>query len=272
MLADGAAVAVAEVAGDVELDRRLGEGEEARPHAHLALAEDGADEELDRAAEVGERDPAVDGEPLDLVEDGCVRRVERVAPVRASERDEVDRRLLRLHRADLRGRRVRAQQRLGVEVEGVARIARGVRLGLVERVEVVPDGLDLAPVVDLVAHPEEDVLDPAAQLRDQMQAAAPERLAGQRRVERLPVLCGGSGELGLAAGERLLDRRPGGVQRHPGLAVANLAQRQLQLALAAEVADAQLLERVGVRGRCDRGPRLVLERRGVHRATIASAS
>ena len=223
-------------------------------------------------AQVGERDPPVDGEPLDLVEDRRVRRVERVAAVGAAERDEVDRWLLRLHRPDLRGRGVGAQQRARVEIEGVAGIPGGVRLGLVEGVEVVPDGLDLAAVVDLVAHPEEDVLDPAAQLGDQVQAAAAKRLAGQRRVERLSVLLCRGRELGLALRECRLDRRSRGVQRHPGLPVAHLAQRQLQLALAAEVADAQLLERVGVRGRGDRGPRLVLERRGVHRATIASAS
>ena len=102
---------------------------------------------------------------------------------------------------------MRAQQRARVEVEGVARIARGVRLRLVERVEVVPDGLDLTAVVDLVAHAEEDVLDPAAQLRDQVQAARAERLAGQRRVERLPSSVADGCELGLAAGERRLDRR-----------------------------------------------------------------
>ena len=76
--------------------------EEARAHADLALAEDGADEELDRAAQVGERDPAVDREPLDLVENWRMRRVERVAAVGAPERDEVDGRVLRLHRPDLR--------------------------------------------------------------------------------------------------------------------------------------------------------------------------
>ena len=39
------------------------------------------------------------------------------------------------------------------------------------------------------------------------------------------------------------------VQRHPGLAVAHLAQRELELALAAEVVDPRLLDLVDRRGR-----------------------
>ena len=152
--------------------------------------------------------PAVDGEALDLVEDRRMRRVERVAAVGAPEGDEVDGRVLRLHRADLRRRRVGAQERALVEVEGVPGIARRVRLGLVERVEVVPDRLDFAAVVDHVAHPEEDVLDAASQLRDQVEAPARHRLARQRRVEgRILVGCGG--ELCLPGRQRLLDRLPG---------------------------------------------------------------
>ena len=164
------------------------------------------------------------------------------------------------------------QQRLRVQIEGVARIAGGMRLGLVECVEVVPDGLDLAAVVDLVAHPEEDVLDPATQLRDQVEAAAAERLAGKGRVERLLLRLGGRLELRLAACERVLDPGARGVQRDPRLAVAHLPQRQLELALPPQIAQPELFERVGVGGRRDRGPCLVLERRGVHRPTIASAS
>ena len=58
VLAHGAALAVAEEAGDVELDRRLGEREEARAHADVAFgAEELAEVLLHRAAQVGERDP-----------------------------------------------------------------------------------------------------------------------------------------------------------------------------------------------------------------------
>ena len=78
------------------------------------------DERLDGAEEIGERDAAVDGERLDLVEHRRVPRVERLVAVRAAGRDHVDRRLLRLHRADLHRRRVRAQQHL----LGLAELAR----------------------------------------------------------------------------------------------------------------------------------------------------
>ena len=65
-----AARAVAEEAGDVRLDRRLREREVVRPEAHRALlAEERAHHVQQRSLEVGERDAAVDGEPLDLVED-----------------------------------------------------------------------------------------------------------------------------------------------------------------------------------------------------------
>ena len=52
---------------------------------------------------------------------------------------------------------------------------RRMRERLVERVEVVPDGLDLTAVDDLVAEPEEDVLDLTPDLRERMEPAAAER-------------------------------------------------------------------------------------------------
>ena len=52
-----------------------------------------------------------------------------------------------------------------------------------QRVEVLPDGRDLGAVPDLVAHAEEDVLDLAADLRQQVQAAALDRMAGDRDVD-----------------------------------------------------------------------------------------
>ena len=58
-------------AGDVDLDARLGEGEEVRAQAHLALgAEDRPREREQRALQVGERDVLVHRQALDLVELG----------------------------------------------------------------------------------------------------------------------------------------------------------------------------------------------------------
>ena len=89
-------LAVAEEARDVRLDRRLREREVVGAEADLPLlAEQGAHEVEQRSLQVGERDAAVDRQPLDLVEDRDVRRVGRVSPVDPPERDDVDGRLLR---------------------------------------------------------------------------------------------------------------------------------------------------------------------------------
>jgi hypothetical protein len=138
-----------------------------------------------------------------------------------------------------------------------------------ELVEVELDGLDLAVVPDFVAEPEEGVLDGPADLRDQVQLAERPLLAGQSDVE-VGVLDDVRGQLSLALLQRLLDRGPRRVQRHARLAVAHLAQCELERALATEVADPELFQ-AGLVRRGDGGPCLALERRGVHRATIASA-
>ena len=64
-----------------------------------------------------------------------------------------------LHRADLHRRGVRAQHDVVGDVERVGAVARRVRRAVVERVEVVVDGLDLGALDDGEAEAEEDVLD-----------------------------------------------------------------------------------------------------------------
>ena len=71
-------------------------------------------------------------------------------------------------------------------------------------------------------------------------------------------------ELRLARVDRRLEPLAERVERHARLAVAHLAQRELQLALAAEVLDAHVLDLVDRRGRRDCGERGVLECLGVH--------
>ena len=110
----------------------------------------------------------------------------------------------------------------------------------VERVEVVVRRLDLAAVDDPVAEAEEDVLDLPADLRDQVEVAAPDAprpgsvtstdSSASRRSSSAPS--SSASRAATAASSRLAR----GVQRHAGLAVAHLAQRLLQGALAAEVA------------------------------------
>src|SRR5438094_7771324 len=173
VLAGAAAGAVAEEARDRELHRRLGEREEVRREAHLLiLAEEGSAEMEQRPLQVAERDSLGDGEAFDLVEDREVLRLDRVAPIDAAERDHVDGRLARLHHADLRRRRLGAQNGVAVQVERVQRRAGDVARRHVERIEEVVGVLDLVAVDDLVAEADEDVLDLPADLRDQVIVAA----------------------------------------------------------------------------------------------------
>ena len=97
--------------------------------------------------------------------------------------------------------------------------------------------------------------------------SAPDPGAGHRDVD--PLL--GEAPVELGPLERLLPRVDRGleslaerIQGHPRLPVPHLAERELQLALAAEELDADLLDLVDRRGRlgsCERG---VLECLGVH--------
>ena len=203
-----------------------------------------------------------------------MRRVDRVAPVDAADRDHVDRRRAPSRACgSARARSPSAAPCLLVEEQGRARRAGRMPFGEAERVEVVAGRLDLAAVDDLVAEAEEDVLDVAADERGRVQRAArpqprraeqPRRqrdvgaLGLQARVELRPL------ELGLRRLDRLLDRLPGGVQRHPGLAVAHLAERELQRALASEVVDAHVVE-LGERPcRGDGGDSFVLDCLRIH--------
>src|SRR5829696_7472425 len=70
VLARRAAGPVADEARDRRLERRLGEREEVCAEAHLHIpAEEGEGEGEQRPLEVGDRDTAVDGQALDLVEE-----------------------------------------------------------------------------------------------------------------------------------------------------------------------------------------------------------
>src|SRR5580765_1299262 len=99
-----------------------------------------------------------------------------------------------------------------------------MRQRLVERVEVVPDRLDLGAVDDLVAQPEEDVLDLADDLRQRMEAPAAEPRARQRDVERLVEARElGAPELVLPCGDRGFDALARRIEGLAGVAVADAA-------------------------------------------------
>src|SRR3954454_2140401 len=249
---------VAVEARDVDLDARLRERKEVRAQAHVpTFAEDRVGEAQQRALEVGERDVLVDREALDLVELRRVRRV-AVAPVRPARDHDVQRRRVGLHRADLHRRRVRAQHDVGRDVEGVGVVAARVRRIVVERVEVVVDEVDLGALDAREAEAEEHVLDLAPRLRDEVEAADRlGRLARERDVDavlrqlRIELRC--LELLGALLDELLerLARLVGGAADGAALLgreLCDAAQEVRQLGLAAEVADAQLLERLARAG------------------------
>src|SRR5581483_11366635 len=131
-------------------------------------------------------------------------------------------------------------------------------------------------LVDLVAHPEEDVLDLALDLRQQVEPPARERLAGQRHVHR--ALRVDAVELGaLEPGPLLLDGRlellPQRVQPHPRVAVPDFPERQLEPALPAEVGDTGVVELVERPGAYDCGACLLeIARLPTHRSNLAAVS
>jgi len=98
---------------------------------------------------------------------------------------------------------------LQIDVERVLHRARRVVLGVVERREAVPVGLDLGTVGDVEAHRGEDRLDPLERAAHGMDAGGAARASGQRDVERL------RGELAfeLRLGEPSATRDERGVNR-----------------------------------------------------------
>ena len=144
-----AARAAAHEALDVERDGRLRERVVARPEpGPLVGAVHRLGELVEQALQVGHGRALVDHQALDLEELG--RRAWRRSPRSGSSGREqrADRRLGRLHDADLPGRRVRAQQAaLDVDVERVPQVAGRVVGRDVEHLEVGEVVLDLGALV-----------------------------------------------------------------------------------------------------------------------------
>ena len=127
----------------------------------VVALEEVAQELGEHALQVGERDVLVDPQALDLVEHRRVRGV-AVDAIDAARRDDLDRRRVRFHVADLDRRRVRAQHVAALDVERVVHRARRMVLRHVERGEVVEVVLDLRAVGDLEAERAEQRLDALA--------------------------------------------------------------------------------------------------------------
>src|SRR5579859_5497678 len=144
--------AAADVAFHRHVTGRLGEREVVRPEARAQPdAEHRVHEGLDRPAQVGHGQALVHREALDLVEDRAVGGVERVVPVGAARADHVQRHRAGQHGPDLDRRGLGAQHHAGfasrpfraLYEDSVLRVPGRVVRQHVERVEVVPFGLDL---------------------------------------------------------------------------------------------------------------------------------
>ena len=159
----------------------------------------------------------VDHQALDLMKHRRMGLV-GVAAVGTPGDDHPDRRLLREHRPDLHRRRMGAQQharavRLGIEIERVVHIPRGVT-------EVIVVGLYVGPFGDRESHVGEDRGQLVGDLAHRMDAAGlGGRLAHrQGDVERLGVQARGERgvlERGAARGERGVDAVLNAVDRRP---------------------------------------------------------
>ncbi len=263
-LAHAAALAAALKALDIHLAAGLGEGEvmgaEAGPGFRTVQA---VDELVQRALQVGEGDALVHHEPLDLMEHGAVGGVHLILAVDAAGRNDANGQGLGLHDVDLHGARLGAQQHLVlfVEVEGVLPVAGGMALFRVQTIEVVGGKLDLGALGDGEAHADEDLLGLADDLVQGMRTADADLFARHGNVRGL----GGETHL-----ERLFAQRAAAVLNGLGELLADLVcqlthngtllggelshllEQSGELALLAQVFDAQRLQRVERAGLPDR--------------------
>jgi hypothetical protein len=222
---------------------------------------------VERALEVAHRDPLVDGQPLDLVEDRAVRGVVRVGAEDPAGADDVDRRPAGQHGAGLDRRGVGAQHEVVLGRFGPERVLHGPRRVVgpeVEGVEVEPLGLEDRALGDLPAHGHEDVGDQLRASGDGVPGALGNPVGGQGDVDglldqdplRLLLL-----EHRLPLDQRLLHRPPGVTDALAGLLAgrrrqgADLAVGQGQRRAVTGVLDPDLLERVEVGGGRYRGER-----------------
>src|SRR5574340_617927 len=161
----------AAVPAHVHLGRWLGEREErgAETHAQIIALKEALQEILHHALEVGEADLFIDPQALDLVEH---RRMSGIGidAVDAPGRDDLQRRLVRLHVAHLHRRGVGTQHMLRIDVEGVVHRARRMVFRDVQRGEVVEVVLDLRAGRDGKTQRVEQLLDALQRARHRMQA------------------------------------------------------------------------------------------------------
>jgi hypothetical protein len=166
---------------------------------------------------------------------------------------------------------VRAKDDVVGDVERVGHLPRRMRRGVVQRVEVVVDKVDLRPVDHDVPEPDEDVEDVAPGLLDQVRVPAGVRGAGQGDVDAIraqPLLQLTAAQLAGPLLDEALERPPRAVQLvAAGAALVRrkggqLAQRLDERGLAPQRLDPDLLQRRGVG--CTRDARRCVRDQSVH--------
>src|SRR5947207_2173341 len=122
----------------VDLGGRLGERKERRTKAdaNVVALEKCVQKLRHHAFEIGERHIAIDPQALDLMEHRRMRCV-AVDAIHAAGRDDLDRRRVRFHVADLDRRSLRAQNHAALDVEGVLHRARRMIFRRIECREIV---------------------------------------------------------------------------------------------------------------------------------------
>src|SRR5437868_1937508 len=101
-------------------------------------AEEFAHKKLERAFQVRHTDVLVDVETFDLMKLRAMGRVDFVAAVSRAWSDHADRRRPRLHRADLNGGGMRAEQSSVRQIKCVLLVACWMFRRCVQRVEAMP--------------------------------------------------------------------------------------------------------------------------------------
>ena len=141
----------------VDFETRFGEREKVRAETNFRVgAEKFAEEILECAFKVAERDIGVDVEAFKLGEDRKVGGIDFVATVGGARSDDSNRRCLAFHGPDLDAGGVGAEELAGIEVKGVLLISCRVVIRSVESVEAMELVLDFRPVGEGESHPAEN--------------------------------------------------------------------------------------------------------------------
>ena len=223
LFADPAARAPALSALNIHFRRWLGERKIGRPEAHRQIGfKKGFQELIDRSSQVRKTDVAVDHQPFDLMKHRRVCEI-RIAAINPPRTHDADRRRLALHGANLHRRSMGAQNMSGVDVERIVHRARGMVRGNIECFEVVIIVFDFRTFLDLIANPNEKILDPVERLGDGMQAADFPIAARQGHVDGF----GGKAPLDIGRGETLPARLDPFLHRSLGLVDARARRRPL---------------------------------------------